>query len=143
MAVLTFTSLDVHLQIGHFEAIGIGRPAYRHFGRVASGTGSGPCNDLLYEDRKVSYTHCTIIKCKDDDPTTVRLFDEGSKNGTYLNGVRIYNDHNPIRQGDVITPLNPRHPHHDIRINSIRISQPNEPRVAFRQICVPDIWGTE
>ena len=136
MAVLTFTSLDVHLQIGRREAF--------YIGRARGGSADGlPYNDLVYEDGKVSSDHCTIIKCKDDDPTTVRLFDEGSKNGTYLNGVRIYNDHNPIRQGDVITLLNPRHPHHDIRIKSIRISQPNEPRVAFRQICVPDIWRTE
>ena len=116
---LTFTSLDVQLQIGSRGCVGIGRHKGGWLGR--------PFNAVRYSDRKVSNSHCTIIKCADE--TTVRLLDDGSRNGTYLNGVRVRNDGwgVVISRGDMITLRSPRKPHHVIRITSIRISHPDEP----------------
>ena len=120
MAILTFTPLELHLQNGSCECIRIGRAP-------------GDENEIHYWDPKVSRRHCHIVKCVDG---SVRLFDEGSANGTYLNGVRIRHSilGVSIAPGDEITLRSPRKPHHLILINSIRISQPNEPRVAFEQI---------
>ena len=120
MALLTITLFDVHLQNGSHPCICIGRAP-------------GDENEIHYWDPKVSRRHCKICEREDG---SVGIFDEGSTNGTYLNGRRISSSIHGFRiaPGDLITLRDPRKPHHDIRINSIQISQPNEPERVIQQI---------
>src|SRR5439155_1146584 len=47
--------------------------------------GRGPANDLVIEDAAVSLRHCLVL----DEPRGPVMYDCRSKNGTFLNWVRI------------------------------------------------------
>lgn len=58
--------------------------------------GRGPSSNCQIDDDRVSSNHCRLYLKKD----RLEIFDEDSKNGTYLNGIRI--DHSEVFIGDVI-----------------------------------------
>ena len=61
--------------------------------------GRGGKNDLnMAHDKNVSQTHCQIV-CFDDG--TYAIEDLGSKNGTYVNNIRV-NKRTTLRQGDEV-----------------------------------------
>lgn len=55
-------------------------------------------NDIVINDGYVSSFHCQIMQ---DDNGALRIADTGSKNGTYVNGVRVYGEA-PLRPTDVV-----------------------------------------
>lgn len=55
-------------------------------------------NDIVINDGYVSSYHCQIMQ---DDNGALRIVDTGSKNGTFVNGVRVYGEA-PLRPTDVV-----------------------------------------
>lgn len=53
--------------------------------------------DISFDDRRISKQHCVL----EVQNGRLLLTDLGSQNGTYVNGIRIHQNH-PIHQGDVI-----------------------------------------
>ncbi len=60
--------------------------------------GRGDHNTLAIHDPSVSHTHCEILVFGDE----VIVRDLGSRNGTFVRGVRLQHQQRPVNHGDVV-----------------------------------------
>lgn len=85
--------------------------------------GRGEETDIRLTERNISRKHCVIRQGAGDSPTW-EVVDDGSYNGTYVNGERVTAEGTPLTSGDVINIG-------DYRIDLVDASelvQDNEPR---------------
>jgi DNA-binding NtrC family response regulator len=78
------------------EVVEGGAPARHQSTGPTCAIGAHPSNDLVIDDPTVSRFHCELIAA----PTAVRIRDAGSRNGTIVDGMRVYDAE--LRDGSVV-----------------------------------------